>query len=188
MDARRAGTRLLAGAVAGGLAWVAGLLVTGLVSQALGDPGTGPTVTDAIPVETSPLSLLGLLYLAAHFVAAEPSPPIADPFNLVDQLASAEPGYTALYLVPPVALLVAGGLLARRFETPLVGALPVVGYLPPTAVGAALFRIEFGGLAPLVFQAPPLTAAVVAGAAYPLVCGLAGAAAVALFGRVRAVD
>lgn len=174
MDARRTGSRLLTGFAAGAGAWVVGFLCTILVSELLESGGN----TGDPAVEAGPLSVAGLLFLAAHFVDAEADPPVAEPFNLVRELAdSVDPGYTVLFVVPPLVLAVAGGLVAARDGNPLTGALPVVGYLPLCAVGAALFRIELEtGLVPIVFRAPLLTAAVVAGAAYPLVLGLAGAA------------
>lgn len=172
MDAHRTGSRLLTGFLAGGAAWVLGLICTVVVGQLLGG-GTGagePTV------DAGPLSVVGLLFLAAHFVEAEPHPPVAEPFNFVSDLAgSVDPGYTLLFAVPPLVLVVAGGVVAVRDDNPLAGGLPVLGYLPLCAAGAALFRLEIEtGLVPIVFRAPLPTAVVVAGAAYPLVLGLAG--------------
>lgn len=167
--------RLGAGAVAGLVAWVAGLVLTVLVVQVVGfgdvDGGAGDEFDGGDP------GLLGLLYFGAHFVDTYPTPPITEGFNFVTELATGvDPAYRVLFLVPPLVLLLAGGAVAAVDGRPFDGPLVAVGYLPACLISVVLSRVEFDTVVSFTLAVSPTPAVVVAGAAYPLVLGLVGGA------------
>ena len=170
-------TRLVRAGGAGLAAWLAGLLVTLLVVQAVGfggDAGGGGAEVDTS--DGDDLSVLGLVFLGAHHVDTEPRPALTDGFNFVAELAATvDPLYRLLFLVPPLSLVLAGAALVAVDGSGLAGPGVVVGYLPPSALGAALFVVEVdAGPVSVALTAPAATAVVLAGTVHPLVFGAVG--------------
>ena len=117
----------------------------------------------------------------AHFVdVAVPSLiGAAQPVNFI---AESDGGFTYLYLVPPLLLVVPGVAIARAprarrrpVDGARAGALAVAGYFPLALIGAFLFRDtvgDGGSVAPTL-----VTAALLAGLVYPAAFGAVGGAA-----------
>lgn len=177
------------GAVAGVLAYLVGYLAVAavvvpavdheLLSAAIaafhaGPAREGPLVAAALD---APWRVAGWAFYAAHFVpTASTLPTDVDPPVTVDLLAA---GVTPwIRLVPPLVLAAAGALAARlgrttgRADAAVGGAATAAGYLFPAAFGPLLF--ELGASGDAVYVAG-WRALVVAGLAYPLVFGTAGA-------------
>ncbi|MFD1599298.1 transporter [Halobellus rarus] len=146
---------------------IANSLASRVLEIATGDPGTW--------------KLVGWIFYSAHYVTSEiPGLFGSTAVNLVGE-GDAFP--TALFLLPPLVLVVAGGLVAAvgRTETPLAGAVGgasvTLGYLPLAIAGAFLFSISVGDST----AGPTLvTAILLAGIVYPLVFGAIGGAVGAL--------
>ena len=151
---------------------IANSLASRVLEIATGDPGTW--------------KLVGWVFYSAHYVTSEiPGLFGSTAVNLVGQ-GDAFP--TALFLLPPVVLVVAGGLVAvaGRAESPLAGAVGgasiTLGYLPLAVAGAFLFSISVGDST----AGPTLvTAVLLAGIVYPLVFGAVGGAVGAFASTTR---
>lgn len=123
---------------------------------------------------------VGWLFYNGHFVDTE-IPSLVGGARSVSLIAEADGGsLTALYVVPPLLLLVAGVVAARvagaaePADGAGSGALVVAGYLPLAVIGAFLFRYSIGEGA----VAPDLiTAVLLAGVVYPVAFGAIGGAA-----------
>ncbi|WP_144904012.1 transporter [Halobellus captivus] len=142
---------------------IANSLAARILELATGDPGTW--------------KLVGWVFYSTHYVTSE----IPGLFgSTAVNLISRGDGFSAaLFVIPPVVLLIAGGLVAvvGRAETPLSGAFGgasvAIGYLPLAIAGAFLFSISVGDST----AGPTLvTAALLAGLVYPLVFGGVGGA------------
>lgn len=128
---------------------------------------------------------VGWVFYNAHFVATEIPIPLGGT-RVENVIASADGGsLTAMYVVPPALLLVAG-LLAGRLAgatEPIAGgragAFVVAGYLPLALVGTVVFGYSVGDgtIAPVL-----PTTALLAGVAYPAVFGALGGAASTVVG------
>ncbi|QCC48851.1 transporter [Halobellus limi] len=151
---------------------IANSLASRVLEIATGDPGTW--------------KLVGWVFYSAHYVTSEiPGLFGSTAVNLVGR---GDTFPAALFLLPPVALAVAGGLVAvaGRAETPLAGAVGgasvTLGYLPLAIAGAFLFAISVGDST----AGPTLvTAILLAGLVYPLVFGGIGGAVGALASGAR---
>ncbi len=127
---------------------------------------------------------VGWVFYNAHFVATEIPQPLGG-VRVENFIASAD-GLTALYLVPPVLLCLAGVAVGRvaAAETPvdgaIVGAVVTAGYLPLAVIGAIIFRYSVGDGT----VTPDLIAAVLlAGVVYPLSFGGIGGAIAGVIGE-----
>lgn len=181
--------RRLAGGAAGGLAaYVLGYLVVYATQRGrVGEELRGFNVFadlfggDPIPAWKA----VGWVFYNAHLVATEVPTPLGGT-RVVNFIAEADAGsLAAMYLVPPLLLLVAG-LLAGRLasateptEGALAGSLVAVGYLPLALFGVVVFgyAIGDGTIAPVL-----PTAGLLAGIVYPAVFGAVGGAAATLLG------
>lgn len=168
-------TLLPRGLVAGVLAFVGGYLITYL--------SEGPRIESRIaPMEgilqlfqAEPLGtwrVVGWVFYGAHFVDTRIQitlGPIQSPVT-VDLIAEGAGAMEILYIVPPVLLLLAGAAVAWSMDVESVtegataGALVVIGYGPVIAIGVIVFA--YNGIQP-----EPLPAIVIAGIAYPIICG-----------------
>jgi hypothetical protein len=169
---------LAGGAVAGAAAWLAGYLVTYVwtrsailsadVYQGLEALGNAPPVWKVV----------GWVFYDAHLVRTN-VPGLFGTTSVVDLIARYEALSPGLYVVAPLALAVAGALLARRAgaadlaDGARTGALVVVGYLPLAAIGAYAIQVPVGER---VASPDLVTAIALAGLAFPLVCGAVGGA------------
>lgn len=129
---------------------------------------------------------VGWVFYAAHMVDAEASVMgQTQSFNVFEGtgtqgLTSTIPE-TVYYLVPVVVLLAAGYVVYQRVGDDLsteaaagVGATIAAGYVVLAAIGTFLFKESIGGAS----VAPKLTTSIaIAGLAYPIVLGAAGAVA-----------
>jgi hypothetical protein len=164
-------------AIAGALAYLLGYVVV--------YAWQGPNVEEQLTDINAIVSLLGgeqiaktegvaWLFYNAHFVRTQ----LGGQNNSVNFIAEADGG-ELLYLVPILALLVAGLAVAvlSRVDDPLEGAamgtLLTVGYLPAAIGGAVVFRYNFGDGA---IQPELVTAIGLAGLLYPLLIGAIGGA------------
>lgn len=188
--------RLGVGAVTGLVAWGVGLVLTLLVVQVVGfgdvDGGGSGGVDGGSfggEFDTRDSGLLGLVYFGAHFVDTQPTPPVTDGFNFVTELADGvDPAYRVLFLVPPLVLVLAGAAVAALDGRPFDGPLVAVGYFPACLLGVVLFQVEGDTVVSFTLAVGTIPAAIVAGAAYPLVLGLLGgvvARVVGLASRAR---
>jgi hypothetical protein len=142
---------------------IANSLAARVLEIATGDPGTW--------------KLVGWVFYGAHYVTSEiPGLFGSTAVNLVGR---GDTFPAALFLLPPVVLVVAGALVAvvGRSETAVAGAVGgasvTLGYLPLAVAGAFLFSIAVGDST----AGPTLvTAVLLAGLVYPLVFGALGGA------------
>lgn len=129
----------------------------------------------------APWKIIGWLYYSAHFVESRVA--VGPMTTYVDFVVQGEVNLEVLYVVPPLLLLVAGYLVARRTgnsETVANGAqagvLVMIGYLVLVLVGVFAFQVSGSG--------PDLVPALLlAGIVYPLVFGGIGGAAASYTGR-----
>ncbi len=140
---------------------VSNSLAARVLEIATGDPGTW--------------QLVGWVFYNAHNVAVE----VPGLFGSTAVSLVGETFSSALYVLPPAALLVGGAAVAALsgVERPVAGAVAglavIIGYLPLAAVGAVLVGIDVGDAT----AGPTIAAAVlVAGFVYPLVFGAVGGA------------
>lgn len=124
--------------------------------------------------------IIGWLYYAAHFVESRVA--VGPVIAYVDLVAQGEGTLEVLYVVPPLFLLVAGYLVARRTDSretvadgARAGVSVVGGYLVLVLVG--VFAFQVGGSGPELV--PSL---LLAGVVYPLVFGALGGALAASTG------
>ena len=122
-----------------------------------------------------PWQLFGWVLHSAHTVTVEVPALCASPSITL----AGETSPSALFLLPPVALLAAGAAVAvlggvdRPGAGAVAGLVVTVGYLPVAAVGTVLVGIDIGDST----AGPGIAAAVlVAGLVYPLVFGAVGGA------------
>lgn len=157
--------QIAGGAVGGALAWLSGYLVTYLFY--------GPRISDDIvsnAVEAWRIS--GLVFFNAHAVTTE----IRQPFDVSTQNFLAADGTAqVLYLLPPIALALAGLFVAHRTEPShdltenlRAGATVLFGYLLLSVVGLVVFEAASGET---VFRPEPVGAVLIAGVLYPLMFG-----------------
>jgi len=188
-----------AGAAAGALAWVTGAIVTYLAvlfvlkppdetgqtpdpSSGFGDIGEGVGRELAQSLAQVPFEGSGMLFFNAHFVPTEIDVLIfSESLNFVDTLGGP---WTALYVLPPLALVVAGAAVVSR--TPVVdsraaaktGAVVTAGYLPMVVIGTQLYTISISvssGFSASISIGPSLVLGIVlAGLVYPLAFGAIG--------------
>ena len=140
---------------------VSNSLASRVLEIATGDPGIW--------------QLVGWVFYNAHYVAVEvPGLFGSTSINLVGETFS-----TALQVVPPLVLVVAGvavaviGDVGRPVAGGIAGVAVTLGYLPLALVGATAVGIDVGDAT----AGPTLVAAVLlAGLVYPLVFGAIGGA------------
>ena len=122
---------------------------------------------------------VGWYFYSAHFVATV-SPTFGGGTRSTNFLATAEANLAYLYLVPPVALLLAGAAVAflGGAEGPTDGVVAALGVVPAyfllAIVGAAAFAFGVGDAGSI--HPEYVTAALLAGVVYPAVLGGAGGA------------
>ena len=171
------------GAVGGAAAYVLGYLVTYVTQSGRVEEGLSGINFFADLFGGDTISVwrgVGWVFYNAHFVDVE-VPALIGAARSVNFIAESDGGFTYLYLVPPLLLLVSGVAIARAAgaATPVdgarSGALTVAGYLPLAVIGAFLFRYavgDGGSVAPTL-----VTAVLLAGLVYPALFGAVGGAA-----------
>ena len=173
-----------AGAVAGAGAVLVGYLTTVLLTatRALDVAASGPAPTDTLPGWKA----VGWLFYNAHGVVVR----FVDGGGAVgiDFIEASGGALASLYVVPPVVLLVAGGITAfRAGETSpkraaAAGLTVVTGYAVALLVGSLLFGASLGPYTAAL--ALPLVSAV----GYPLVFGAMGGVAAAVLSLTPAAN
>jgi len=170
-DAKRAAGRGLAGGIA---AWILGYLVVYLLHGGSVRNSFGADVLEVFTGDPVAWKLVGWLFYNAHNVAVQISLLGQRSVNLV--AGAEEAALTALFLVPPVLLVLGGAVAAwNTAAEPTTaarnGAAVVLGYLPLSLAGAVLFAIggEDASAGPAL-----VTAVLLAGLVYPLVFGAVG--------------
>lgn len=125
--------------------------------------------------------VVGWLFFGAHFVPTTIEVGPLGP-RTVDLIAAGNGSLELLYLLPPVLLLVAGGLVGWRTDRlssvgdrALAGAAVALGYAPVALLTVALVRIGESG--PGIVRT-----ALIAAVLYPVVFGVSGAL---VAGRLR---
>jgi hypothetical protein len=188
----RVGVRPLGGLVYGVVAYAVGFVVTvalfaWAVAQeggvTLGDVTAGGTIEGSAQ---SFLAVLGWLFFTSHGVAVRRTTgsetAVVDVFGAL-RIENA----LVFHLVPAVLLGLAGFVVAHRatgelsvVSSTLAGASVVVGYGLLVAAGAVAFVVESGGA---TYRPAPVGALLLAGLAYPVVCGGLGGLVRELLGR-----
>lgn len=174
--------RVGAGAVAGVVAYVLGYLLTYLATADAIRSSTATQVLELLTGNSPVWKLVGWAFYGGHLVDAI-IPGLFGGSNAVN-LVAADPITDAVYLIPPLVLLVAGAVAAHvadaaeAVEGAKAGVAVVAGYLPLAVVGVFAFtvRIEDATAAPDLAMALLL-----AGVVYPLVFGGVGGAARGVF-------
>jgi len=171
-DAKRAAGRGLAGGIG---AWILGYLVVYLLHGSSIRNSFGSDVLGIFTGDPVAWKLVGWLFYNAHNVAVQITLLGQRSVNFV--AGAEEATLTALYLVPPLLLVLAGALAAwNTAAEPTTaarnGAAVALGYLPLSLVGAVVFAIGSGD-GPSAGPAL-VTAVLLAGAVYPLVFGAVG--------------
>lgn len=170
---------LLSGTVAGIGAWIAGYVATYVLVAPNIRESSLNRIIEVLDGEPATYELVGWVFYNAHMVETV--------FRNIPLLGSrttsyigGEAGFTTLLYLVPVALLFAAGLALARYravDTPtagaIVGSAVVAGYLLAAVAGGFLFEVTIAGST----GGPDLlTAAVLAGIIYPLVCAGGGGA------------
>ena len=169
-----AAVTLARGGLVGLAVWLLGYLVTYLLHAGNIREAFATNVVEFLAGDPVTWKLVGWLYFNAHFVATSIPGLFGD--SSTNFLSGAEDiTLTALYVVPPLLLLVAGAAVARGANDPAEGAKTggalALGYLVASAVGAFLVQIS---VADAVAGPSLVTAILLAGAVYPLVFGALG--------------
>lgn len=178
---------LVQGAIAGGLAFVAGVVLTYLF--VLVDSDLGEEVSDTADnleeFGAGTLDVVGWIYYNAHFVETETTTEFAgesrsDTESFLSEASSTFPEFV-YYLLPAVVLVGAGYYVARQSgagpndQSIVTGATVILGYLPLALLGTALFRVSDSMEVASVTVEPELVPALFfAGILYPLVLGGVG--------------
>ncbi|MFD1513706.1 hypothetical protein [Halomarina rubra] len=184
---RRVGSVAAGGAAAGVVAWLLGYAVTFLaagdqVEQSLADLNSIVGFVGGSEVPT--WKAISWLYLNAHMAVIRVTglPGGSRSYDIIAESDSANA--PLLYVLPPLAiLLVTVAVVAIAGARDVVsgavgGAAVVVGYFLVTGVVALLSAHSFGGSVTVAVALVP--ALLLAGFAYPLVCGSVGGALVGL--------
>lgn len=180
MAERRVGSRpLVAGALAGIVAWGVGYAVTFVLTAPAVRESPVHRFIEALDGEPATYEMVGWVFYNAHFVNTvfRDVPLIG---SHTTSFIGGEDGFTLLlYAIPVVALSVAGLALARyrRATDPTTGLRAGVavlpGYLVVAVIGAFLFEVSLGGssggpdLLPSIF---------LCGTVYPVLFGGGGGA------------
>lgn len=157
------------GVITGILVYVTGFLLTYMAAaSAISQTVQGYTPLSNAGAAAAPTwKAVGWVFYDAHFVGTQ-LPTLS---GSVDLVGISELQY--LYLLPPVLLVAAGGIVATLMETDRVlagvktGMAIAIGYLLFAIVGAIL--VSFAGIQPSL-----LFAVIVAGIVYPLLFGAIG--------------
>ena len=171
------------GAIVGAGAWVAGYLLSYLFASGEVRDNVGLQVFQ-FTLEVDEPTFAGWVFYNAHSVdIAFPGGPGGTTGQ--NFIAVATGPLEVLYLLPPLLLVAAGGLVTWRRREHLQtatdafvsGTTVVVGYLPLSALAVVVFTAEVGGE---TIRPDPVTAFVFAGVVYPVVLGAIGGLLVAL--------
>ena len=168
-----------AGGAAGVAAWLLGYVFTYLlVAPDVRESGLN-RVIEALQGEPATVDVVGWVFYNAHLVETV----VADVPVLGTSSTSfigGDGGFSSLLYVIPVALLLAAGLAAGRYQGAratsdgiLAGLAVLPGYLVASVVGAFLFVVSVGGA---TVSPDPVLAVLVAGIAYPVLFAGAGGA------------
>ena len=180
---RGLGRGAVVGAAAGAVSYVLGYLVVYVTQSSRVEEGLSGINFFADLFGGDTISVwrgVGWVFYNAHFVDVD-VPSLVGAARSVNFISQSDGGFTYLYVVPPLLLLVAGVAIARAAgaTTPAdgaqSGALAVAGYFALAVIGAFLFRYavgDGGSVAPTL-----VTAALLAGLVYPAVFGAVGGAA-----------
>ncbi|WP_436930323.1 hypothetical protein [Halosimplex halobium] len=171
-DAKRAAGRGLAGGVA---AWILGYLAVYVLHGTNIENSLGSQILEFLTGDAVTWKLVGWLFFNAHNVTVTVPGFLGESaWNFVAQ--SDEAALTALFVLPPVLLVLAGFAAAwNAADAPTTaarnGAAVVLGYFPLSVAGAVLFTIgnEDATAGPTL-----VTAVLLAGTVYPLLFGAAG--------------
>jgi len=171
-------SRVGLGAGAGVAAYVFGYLLTYLATADTIRSAPATQVLELLTGNSPVWKLVGWTFYGGHFVDAI-VPGIFGGSNAVNLVAT-DPITDVVYVLAPLALLVAGAALAHVADAPdpvegaKAGAAVVAGYLPLAVVGVFAFTVSIESAS----AAPDLAPAVLlAGVVYPLVFGTLGGAA-----------
>ena len=162
-------------AVGGVLAYLVGYAITYAIAGQRVSNSLAARVLEVATGDPGTWQLVGWVFYNAHYVTVEvPGLFGSTAINLVGETFT-----SALFVLPPVALLAAGAAVAvlggvdRPGAGAVAGLVVTVGYLPVAAVGTVLVGIDIGDST----AGPGIAAAVlVAGLVYPLVFGAVGGA------------
>ena len=175
-------TSLALGAVVGTGAWVAGYLLAYLFTADELRGNVGLRVFQ-FALEVDDPTFAAWVFYNAHSVDVEFSGGGASVgYNFI---ATATGPLEALYLLPPLALVAAGGFVTWRRRDrlqsatdALLGGMTIaVGYLPVSVLGIAVFAADVGGE---TVRPDPLGTVLLAGVVYPTILGAIGGLLVAL--------
>ena len=167
--------RPVQGAIYGGLAFIAGYILTVLLLVIDSEFEFGN--------EDHLFELVGMIFFNGHFVDAETSAAgYSESVNLLSDGSTQLPELTYT-LVPAVVLFLAGYRLARSSATQTttadegatLGASVVIGYLPLVALGTVVFEVSEETFGETFSVAPEMgSALVLAGVLFPVVLGALG--------------
>ena len=169
-----------AGALAGAAAYLSGYLLTYLltverVRSELSRMNVDATLSLFGSSAIAPWKVTGWFFYGAHFVDVSVTSSAMDLSTDVVEVSAGD-WRTLLFVLPPLLLLVAGALAARRAGAERVtvaavaGLTPLPGYFALAFVGAFLTQITVV----IASVGPELTRALAAGFVYPLVFGPLG--------------
>lgn len=163
---------VVSGAVAGVAAYVVGYVVT-LVLVVVESDG------DSIDTSDFFLEVVGWVFYNAQFVPTETTASglgqsTSQTANLLAEATNLTVPRPAWTIAVVAVLVVAGYAAARGTGSPLAGGSVVVGYLPLAVAGTFVFEVSQSALGGSATVAPETLPAVLAGIAFPVVCGVAG--------------
>ena len=174
---------LALGAVVGAGAWIAGYLLAYLFAADELRENVGLQVFQFALEVDDPTFAAWVFYNAHSVDVGFPGGGAGSVgYNFI---ATATGPLEALYLLPPLVLVAAGGFVTWRrrdrlrtaTDALLGGMTVVVGYLPVSVLGVAVFAADVGGE---TIRPDPLGAILLAGIVYPAILGAIGGLLVAL--------
>ncbi|AXR77590.1 hypothetical protein [Natrarchaeobaculum sulfurireducens] len=188
-EQRRIPIPVRTGAVAGVVTWLVGYVAIYVVGLDALRAELRASGLEVLLETATDWQLAGWLFFDAHGVTLD-VPTLALGGTLEGQglLAAIGGSFVALYGLPVVALVLAGGVVTwrhrRTYTRPtdagIAGATTVVGYLPCVVGGLVAFTVDAGEI---VLRPELLVGVVLAGLAYPIVFGALGGMLVAVAGN-----
>ena len=185
-EQRRIPIPIAAGTVAGIVGWVVGYAITYVVALEALRAELRASGLEVLLETATDWQLAGWLFFDAHGVTLD-APTLALGGTLEGQgfLAAIGGSFVALYGLPVVTLVLAGGVVTWRHrktyrrptDAGIAGATTVVGYLPCVVAGLVAFTVDAGEI---VLRPDLLVGVVLAGLAYPIAFGALGGMLVAV--------
>jgi len=172
----------VAGAIAGGVAWIASYVLTAVVVLARIERTELGEISDSVGDGGSAIDFIGWVFFNSHFVDTVVEADVLGFGGSTTVSFIGGDGFTPLLYLIPMALLVASGLAVGRSrgvtetaDGAVAGVFVLPSYLVLSAIGAVVFRVSAEALGSSFNGQPELLPAILlAGIVFPAVFGALG--------------